>query len=137
MAFKLTYSDGQEDDYDDSTKWVIEDGVLKMGREADKWTVLVSPSHWATIEVDQGREASKDRASDEGEGEDRTKTKTRTKTTTKTKATTKANAKIATTKTADPPISASGAPSEGLGWVADCTKDIKDRPTKCAARQYQ
>lgn len=70
MAFKLTYSDGQEDDYDDSTKWVIEDGVLKMGREADKWTVLVSPSHWATIEVDQGREASKDRASDEGEGED-------------------------------------------------------------------
>jgi hypothetical protein len=65
MAFKLTYSDGQEDDYDDSTHWVVEDGVLKMGREADKWTVLVSPSHWATIEVKQDKEASKDQAKDE------------------------------------------------------------------------
>ncbi|MBV8349131.1 MAG: hypothetical protein JOZ49_16870 [Mycolicibacterium sp.] len=51
MAFKLTYTDGQEDDYDDATKWEVESGVLKMGREHGKWTVLVSPSHWATIEV--------------------------------------------------------------------------------------
>lgn len=70
MAFKLTYSDGQADDYDDSTEWVVEDGVLKMGREADKWTVLVSPSHWATIEVDQGKEASKEQSTDEGKGAD-------------------------------------------------------------------
>ena len=68
MAFKLTYSDGQEDDYDDSTKWVVEDGVLKMGREADKWTVLVSQSHWATIEVKQDKEESKDQ---DDEDEDR------------------------------------------------------------------
>jgi hypothetical protein len=70
MAFKLTYSDGQEDDYDDSTQWVVEDGVLKMGREADKWTVLVSPSHWATIEVDQDKEASKDEANGKAEDHD-------------------------------------------------------------------
>ena len=33
MAFKLTYSDGQSDDYDDKTKYELEAGVLKMGRE--------------------------------------------------------------------------------------------------------
>ena len=69
MAFKLTYRDGQEDDYDDSTQWVVEDGFLKIGREADKWTVLVSPSHWATIEVDQDKEASKDEAEDQDEAD--------------------------------------------------------------------
>jgi hypothetical protein len=51
MAFKLTYSDGQETDYDDGTKWEVENGVVKMGREAGKWTVFVSPSHWATLEL--------------------------------------------------------------------------------------
>ncbi len=51
MAFKLTYSDGQETDYDDDTAWEVDDGVLKMGREEGNWTVLVSPSHWAVIEV--------------------------------------------------------------------------------------
>jgi hypothetical protein len=55
MAFKLTYTDGQESDYDDDTKWEIDDGVLKMGREEGKWTVLVSPSHWATIELVSGK----------------------------------------------------------------------------------
>jgi hypothetical protein len=60
MAFKLTYSDGQEDDYDDSTQWIVEDGVLKMGRDAGEWTVLVSPSHWATIEVSQGKDEPED-----------------------------------------------------------------------------
>ena len=39
MAFKLTYSDGQSTDYDDSTKWEVENGVVKLGREAGKWTV--------------------------------------------------------------------------------------------------
>ncbi len=60
MAFKLTYRDGQEDDYDDSTAWAVEDGVLKMGHEADKWTVLVSPSHWATIEVQPDKDSPDD-----------------------------------------------------------------------------
>jgi hypothetical protein len=68
MAFKLTYSDGQADDYDDSTQWEVEGGVLKMGQEPGKWTVLVSPSHWATIEMgatqDQDRNKDNDNDSD-------------------------------------------------------------------------
>jgi hypothetical protein len=36
MAFKLTYHGRREDDYDDSTAWAVEGGVLKMGHEADK-----------------------------------------------------------------------------------------------------
>ncbi|MGA7134767.1 MAG: hypothetical protein WBZ15_20915 [Mycobacterium sp.] len=51
MAFKLTYSDGQSTDYDDSTKWEVDNGVVKLGREAGSWTVFVSPSHWATLEL--------------------------------------------------------------------------------------
>ena len=51
MAFKLTYSDGQESDYGDDTAWEVEAGVLKLGREEGNWTVLLSPSHWAVIEV--------------------------------------------------------------------------------------
>ena len=72
MAFKLTYSDGQADDYDDSTKWEVEAGVLKMGREPGKWTVLVSPSHWATIEVGAPRaqEKDKDKPDDEDKRDD-------------------------------------------------------------------
>jgi hypothetical protein len=69
MAFKLTYTDGQESDYDDDTKWEIDDGVLKMGREEGKWTVLVSPSHWATIELVSGK------ARDDGEDRDDDKDK--------------------------------------------------------------
>ena len=64
MAFKLTYSDGQATDYDDSTKWEVENGVVKMGREAGKWTVFISPSHWATLEL----VASKDRDKTGGDG---------------------------------------------------------------------
>jgi len=60
MAFKLTYSDGQATDYDDSTKWEVENGVVKMGREAGKWTVFVSPSHWATLELVAGKDRDKD-----------------------------------------------------------------------------
>jgi hypothetical protein len=62
MAFKLTYIDGQEDDYDDDTKWELEDGVLKLGRGDGNWSVLVSPGHWATIEVGKtGREPKADK----------------------------------------------------------------------------
>jgi hypothetical protein len=70
MAFKLTYSDGQADDYDDSTKWEVEAGVLKMGREPGEWTVLVSPSHWATIEVTPAQDQKQDQQQDEGENHD-------------------------------------------------------------------
>jgi hypothetical protein len=59
MAIKLTYSDGQETDYDDSTKWEVENGVVKMGREAGKWTVFISPSHWATLELVSGKDRDK------------------------------------------------------------------------------
>jgi hypothetical protein len=65
MAFKLTYSDGQETDYDDSTEWEVEDGVVKMGHEPGKWTVFVSPSHWATLELVTGE--------DRGKGDDKDK----------------------------------------------------------------
>ena len=65
MAFKLTYRDGEADDYDDSTQWAVEDGVLKMGREDGEWTVLVSPSHWATIEVDRDNKDSGDTSREE------------------------------------------------------------------------
>jgi len=51
MAFKLTYSDGQESTHDDDTVWELDDGVLKLGREKDKWSVLLSPSHWAVLEL--------------------------------------------------------------------------------------
>ena len=51
MAFKLTYTDGQESDYDDGTKWDVDGGVLKLGREDGEWTVFVSPGHWATLEL--------------------------------------------------------------------------------------
>jgi hypothetical protein len=75
MGFKLTYSDGQADDYDNSTQWAVEDGVLKMGREAGTWTVLVSPSHWATIEVSQDEDASKDQPGDDEEESDEGKSR--------------------------------------------------------------
>lgn len=51
MAFKLTYTDGQEANYDDDTAWEVDDGVLKLGKSEGDWSVLVSPSHWAVIEV--------------------------------------------------------------------------------------
>lgn len=75
MAFKLTYSDGQETDYDDNTKWEVENGVLKMGREPGKWTVLLSPSHWATLELVQAKDGGKDKdeAEDGHEDEDKKK----------------------------------------------------------------
>jgi hypothetical protein len=60
MAFKLTYIDGQEDTYDDDTKWEVDDGVLKLGRGNGDWSVLVSPGHWATIELGKGTKDKKD-----------------------------------------------------------------------------
>jgi hypothetical protein len=61
MAFKLTYSDGQSTDYDDSTNWEVENGVVKLGRESGKWTVLISPSHWATLELETGEDKGGDK----------------------------------------------------------------------------
>jgi hypothetical protein len=69
MAFKLTYTDGQESDYDDDTVWEVEAGVLKMGREEGKWTVLLSPSHWAVVEV-AGAQERKDDGKDADEQDD-------------------------------------------------------------------
>jgi hypothetical protein len=54
MAFTLTYSDGQSTAYDDSTKWEVDNGVVKMGHGDGDWTVFVSPSHWATLELATG-----------------------------------------------------------------------------------
>lgn len=72
MAFKLTYSDGHESDYDDDTKWEVEDGVLKLGKEAGKWSVFLSPSHWATLELaagkDKGKDSDKDKDEDDSKG---------------------------------------------------------------------
>ena len=51
MAFKLTYTDGQESEYDDGTKWEVDGGVLKLGRKEGEWSVFVSPGHWATLEL--------------------------------------------------------------------------------------
>lgn len=62
MAFKLTYSDGQESEYDDDTAWEVDDGVLKMGRKEGQWSVLLSPSHWAVIEVDGAQSRDDDSA---------------------------------------------------------------------------
>jgi hypothetical protein len=75
MAFKLTYIDGQESDYDDGTKWEVEAGVLKLGRDDGEWTVFVSPGHWATIEVVKGtkekeKKDDKDDKDDEAEKDD-------------------------------------------------------------------
>jgi hypothetical protein len=73
MAFKLTYIDGQESDYDDGTKWDIDNGVLKLGREDGEWTVFVSPGHWATIELgkeNKDTKKKKDTAEDKNKDED-------------------------------------------------------------------
>ena len=75
MAFKLTYTDGVADDYGDDTVWEVDDGVLKMGREEGKWTVLVSPSHWATIELGTDRkDDGDDKKDDEKKDKDKKKT---------------------------------------------------------------
>ncbi|GJF18136.1 hypothetical protein NGTWS0302_15880 [Mycolicibacterium cyprinidarum] len=70
MAFKLTYSDGQETQYDDDTKWEVDDGVLKLGRENGKWSVLLSPSHWAVIEVGGTKSKDNDDSDDDKDDKD-------------------------------------------------------------------
>jgi hypothetical protein len=70
MTFKLTYSDGQETDYDDDTVWKVDDGVLKMGHKEGAWTVLVSPSHWAVIEVGGADLYKKDESGDKDDEDD-------------------------------------------------------------------
>lgn len=67
MAFKLTYTDGQEAQYDDDTRWEVDDGVLKLGRSEDDWEVLVSPSHWAVIEVGGSNSQATDKGDNDGE----------------------------------------------------------------------
>lgn len=69
MAFKLTYTDGAEADYDDDTAWEVDDGVLKIGRTEGDWSVLVSPSHWAVIEVG-GAKKKPSEADDDAKAED-------------------------------------------------------------------
>jgi hypothetical protein len=71
MAFKLTYTDGQESDYDDGTKWKVEDGVLKLGREEGNWSVFVSPGHWATIEIGKGTKDTKEKKDDKADRDDK------------------------------------------------------------------
>ena len=71
MAFKLTYIDGQEDTYDDDTKWEVDDGVLKLGRGDGNWSVLVSPGHWATIELGKGATEKKEKKDDEDKKSDK------------------------------------------------------------------
>ncbi|MEU0497239.1 hypothetical protein [Mycobacterium sp. NPDC006124] len=70
MAFTLTYSDGQETDYDDDTAWEVDDGVLKMGRRDGEWSVYVSPSHWAVLEVGGRRQEDAKEGSDDAKDED-------------------------------------------------------------------
>lgn len=64
MAFKLTYSDGQESQHGDETVWELDDGVLKLGRERGRWSVLLSPSHWAVLEL-RGQSKDSEDATDE------------------------------------------------------------------------
>ncbi|KRE29015.1 hypothetical protein ASG82_04655 [Mycobacterium sp. Soil538] len=70
MAFKLTYSDGQESTHDDDTVWELDDGVLKLGREKGKWSVLLSPSHWAVLELG-GASSDKDTDKDSDKDDDK------------------------------------------------------------------
>jgi hypothetical protein len=72
MAFKLTYSDGQESSYDDDTVWEVDDGVLKLGKKEGRWSVLLSPSHWAVIEVDGAKSREAD-GKDDDESDDHAK----------------------------------------------------------------
>lgn len=69
MAFKLTYSDGQESTHDDDTVWELDDGVLKLGREEGKWSVLLSPSHWAVLEL-VAASSDKDSDTSDRDGDD-------------------------------------------------------------------
>ena len=69
MAFKLTYSDGQESQYDDDTAWEVDDGVLKLGKTEGDWTVLLSPSHWAVIEVGGAKSSASDDKDDSDKGD--------------------------------------------------------------------
>ena len=71
MAFKLTYSDGQESQHDDDTVWEIDDGVLKLGREEGKWSVLLSPSHWAVIEFVETKSRDNDDDKDDDDKDDK------------------------------------------------------------------
>jgi hypothetical protein len=70
MAFKLTYTDGQESDYDDGTKWEVDGGVLKLGRKDGEWSVFVSPGHWATLELAADTKDTKKKDEDDTKDKD-------------------------------------------------------------------
>jgi hypothetical protein len=70
MAFKLTYTDGQESDYDDGTKWEVDGGVLKLGRKDGEWSVFVSPGHWATLELAADTKDTKKKDEDDAKDKD-------------------------------------------------------------------
>src|SRR5277367_5064710 len=70
MAFKLTYSDGQSTDYDDSTKWEVDNGGVKMGRDDGDWTAFVSQSHGATVQLHTGKENDNDNGGDKQKKDD-------------------------------------------------------------------
>jgi hypothetical protein len=70
MAFKLTYIDGQGSDYDGDTKWEVDGGVLKLGRGDGDWSVLVSPGHWATLELGKAKTKDKKETEDKKDKKD-------------------------------------------------------------------
>lgn len=73
MAFKLTYSDGQESQHDDDTVWEIDDGVLKLGRKKDEWSVYLSPSHWAVLELGGGTAKDDEKSGKKSDADDEDK----------------------------------------------------------------
>lgn len=70
MAFKLTYSDGQESEHGDDTVWDLDDGVLKLGKKKGEWSVLLSPSHWAVLELVTSSDKSDDSDDDDDDDDD-------------------------------------------------------------------
>ncbi|MEZ0342004.1 hypothetical protein ACAG25_18715 [Mycobacterium sp. pV006] len=75
MAFKLTYSDGQESEHGDDTVWDLDDGVLKLGKKKGEWSVLLSPSHWAVLELVTSSDKSDDSDDDDDDSDDDKKSK--------------------------------------------------------------
>ena len=83
MAFKLTYTDGQESDYDDGTKWEVDGGVLKLGREDGNWSGVRLPG---SLGHDRGRQRTEQRKRTRTKDEKDDKATTRTIRTTTTEA---------------------------------------------------
>jgi hypothetical protein len=73
MAFTLTYSDGNSTDYDDNTKWEVDNGVVKLGRDEGDWSVFVSPSHWATLELNPASDKDEKKSKDDDKDKKKSK----------------------------------------------------------------